>query len=204
MGRVKGLNMAKRTKLEIAEVTRQLLKEKALNKITVKEITSRCGLTRNSFYYYYQDIYDVVNFIFEDEVESLIDRYAETNEWEAGFLSGINYLYENKDMVYHIFHTMQHENIDMYLGRMIDGVIFRLIEHTDEADKAGKEPKKIAALVYRSAFQGVIQQWIADDMGTPPEAIAVLCDEIFRATLLPVLQSSQHALDTLDMDAILK
>lgn len=196
--------MSKRTKKAIAEATKELLREKPINKITVREITDRCELTRNSFYYHYRDIYDVVNFIFEDEVASLVNRYAEQHDWEAGFLSGINFLYENREMIYHIYRTMQHENVDRFLGDLIDGVIFKLIGHTEGAEDAGEESKKIAALVYRSAFQGVIQQWITDDMETSPEAIAVLCDEIFRATVLPVLEGSQHALDSLGIETIMK
>ncbi|MBQ8151654.1 MAG: TetR/AcrR family transcriptional regulator C-terminal domain-containing protein [Firmicutes bacterium] len=196
--------MASRTKKEIAAATQELLREKPLHKITVKEITQKCDLTRNSFYYHFDDIYDVVNYIFEDEVEGIVAKYVDNEDWEAGFLSGINYLYENRDMIYHIYRTVQHENIDTYLGNIMDSVVYELINHLDVPEDLSEESKKITALVYRSAFAGVIQQWIHDDMATPPEAVAVLCDEIFRATVLPILTSSQKALDILSIDRLIK
>ena len=40
----------------LAAAAVSLLEERPLDKITVKDITDRCGLTRNTFYYHFQDI----------------------------------------------------------------------------------------------------------------------------------------------------
>ena len=44
------------TKRVIREAFVELLNERALSKITVKDITDRCGINRNTFYYHYQDV----------------------------------------------------------------------------------------------------------------------------------------------------
>lgn len=51
--------MAAFTKLVIMRVFENLLSVKPLEKITVKDITDQCGISRNTFYYHYQDIYQV-------------------------------------------------------------------------------------------------------------------------------------------------
>ncbi|MCR5520506.1 MAG: TetR/AcrR family transcriptional regulator, partial [Lachnospiraceae bacterium] len=48
--------MANFTKNAIKQTFVTLLEEKPYNEITVKEIVSRCGINRNSFYYHYQDL----------------------------------------------------------------------------------------------------------------------------------------------------
>ena len=48
--------MAAFTKLVIMRVFENLLSVKPLEKITVKDITDQCGISRNTFYYHYQDI----------------------------------------------------------------------------------------------------------------------------------------------------
>lgn len=56
--------MAAFTKLVIMRVFENLLSVKPLEKITVKDITDQCGISRNTFYYHYQDIYQVFNGIY--------------------------------------------------------------------------------------------------------------------------------------------
>ena len=46
-------------KEQIQASFRRLLFAKSLDKITVRDIVEDCGLTRNTFYYYYEDIYDL-------------------------------------------------------------------------------------------------------------------------------------------------
>lgn len=43
----------------IKEAFMHLLNRKPLDKITVKEIVEECGINRNTFYYHYDDIYDL-------------------------------------------------------------------------------------------------------------------------------------------------
>ena len=64
--------MAKFTKKAIMACLLELLKTKNIDKITVKDICEKCEINRNTFYYYFCDIYDVLNSIFLDEIEKLV------------------------------------------------------------------------------------------------------------------------------------
>ena len=48
------------TKREILRAFSDLASEKPVDKITVKEITDLCQISRNTFYYHYQDVYEVL------------------------------------------------------------------------------------------------------------------------------------------------
>lgn len=60
------------TKRVIREAFLQLLNEKTLSKITVKDITDRCGINRNTFYYHYQDIPELVEEICALQVDRIV------------------------------------------------------------------------------------------------------------------------------------
>ena len=47
----------------------KLLEEKSIDKITVKDICERCEINRNTFYYYFSDIYEVLEAMIEYETE---------------------------------------------------------------------------------------------------------------------------------------
>ena len=67
------------TKRAIQEAFLAVLNEKPLGKITVKDITDRCGINRNTFYYHYQDIPALLEEICQNQVEDIISKYPTLN-----------------------------------------------------------------------------------------------------------------------------
>lgn len=43
------------------------MKSKSLSKITVSELIEACGVNRKTFYYHFQDIYDLLKWTLEQE-----------------------------------------------------------------------------------------------------------------------------------------
>lgn len=53
--------MARFTRKAIIQTFREMLEKSPLDKITVTNIIERCGINRNTFYYYFRDIYDLLD-----------------------------------------------------------------------------------------------------------------------------------------------
>ena len=64
--------MATFTKQAIKSTFLKLLREKPLNQISVKTIVENCGINRKSFYYYYQDLPDLIDEIVSEQVDLLV------------------------------------------------------------------------------------------------------------------------------------
>ena len=64
-----------RTHDAIIQSFAQLLDEKPLNKITVKDIVARCDINRNTFYYHFADIPALVEEMMSEKVDHLIKTY---------------------------------------------------------------------------------------------------------------------------------
>ena len=56
------------TKRVLADGIKKVMETKAFDKITVTDITDSCGVSRNTFYYHFQDKYELVNWIFYTEI----------------------------------------------------------------------------------------------------------------------------------------
>lgn len=52
--------MTNATKLALEESLKHLLLKKPLDKITINDLTTDCGISRMTFYYHFKDIYDLV------------------------------------------------------------------------------------------------------------------------------------------------
>lgn len=69
------------TKTRIAECFKALVVEKGFEKLKVREITDRAGLTRPTFYTYFKDKYEIIEYIFETEVAEPVRPFL-----DKGFL----------------------------------------------------------------------------------------------------------------------
>ena len=77
--------MSQITKNALATALKKLLSKKELSKITISNITEECGVNRQTFYYHFKDIYDLLEWIFTNEVIEEIDNEIEEN-WQQKFI----------------------------------------------------------------------------------------------------------------------
>ncbi|MCD8014268.1 MAG: TetR/AcrR family transcriptional regulator [Lachnospiraceae bacterium] len=69
--------MAGMTKEIIIQTVMELLNERPFTKITVKDIVERCGINRNTFYYHFRDITDVMEYAFKRELDRIMQAKPE-------------------------------------------------------------------------------------------------------------------------------
>ena len=179
--------MSELTKKALVAAAAELLKKKPLDKITIKEITDTCGLTRNTFYYHFQDIYDLLGWMLIKEADEILMRFSEEEQWEDGFLEGLTFLYENKKIIYHIYKTINRGDLEKYLNKVGEVYALRLVNIQAEGLDVSREAVKTAADFYINAFVGTVLRWIENDMDNPPEVLARLCDGMFKGTVTAAL-----------------
>ena len=67
--------MAGFTKKAIRESFVKLLSEKPFSQITVRDIVEDCGVSRNTFYYYYNDLPHLAESIVNEDAERIIQEH---------------------------------------------------------------------------------------------------------------------------------
>ena len=75
--------MAHTTKRTLSETLKKILQEKSLDKVTVVDIVEASAINRQTFYYHFQDIYDVLVWICRRQLVEPLERpdYASFEEW---------------------------------------------------------------------------------------------------------------------------
>ena len=66
--------MAQFTKKGIMDSFVELAKEMPIDKITIKKVCDNCNINRNTFYYYYQDLYALKEEIIYAKAQKLFDN----------------------------------------------------------------------------------------------------------------------------------
>ena len=76
-----------KVKYRLAEAMKECMKKAPVEKITVKEITEECGVTRQTFYRNFQDKYDLINWYFD---KILIESFEHMGEGQTVYESLVN------------------------------------------------------------------------------------------------------------------
>ena len=76
--------MANFTKKAIRDSFVKLLNEKPISQITVKDIVEDCGVNRNTFYYYYQDLPQLMENIVNEDAERIIREHPAIHRLVGG------------------------------------------------------------------------------------------------------------------------
>ena len=74
----------------------KLLNQKPLSQITIKDIVDDCGVNRNTFYYYFQDLPDLVETITKEEAQRVIQLYPAIDSIEQCLDALIDFALENR------------------------------------------------------------------------------------------------------------
>ena len=93
--------MANFTKQAIETAFLQLLNEKPLNKISVRDIVEKCGINRNSFYYHFQDIPSLIAEIITASTDRLIEEYPTISTLDECCEMAFRYALRNRSAVMH-------------------------------------------------------------------------------------------------------
>ena len=70
------------TKNALANALKRQMEEEPFSKITVSEICDRCNMNRKSFYYHFKDKFDLVEWLFNSEVQNATGNKTYTDKWE--------------------------------------------------------------------------------------------------------------------------
>lgn len=81
-----------KTKFWLAESLIDLMSTHSINKITVKDIVDNCGLTRQTFYRYFKDKYDLVNWYFEKIADKSFKKMDNGLTLEEGLIKKFQYI----------------------------------------------------------------------------------------------------------------
>ena len=163
--------MPNTTKQALEESLKHMLLKKPLDKITIRDITEDCGISRMAFYYHFKDIYDLVEWVcLEDAKKALADNKT-YETWQQGFVRIFDAVRENKPFIMNVYRCVSREQVEKYLTPLTDDLLMGVINELSAGMVVRAEDKAFIAQVYSYAFVGLMLDWIKDEMKQDPETL---------------------------------
>lgn len=168
--------MAKDMKETIAEAVKRLLLEKNVRKLTVKDIVEECRITRQAFYYHFEDIPDLLRWIMERGSRKMAQELQQQNGAKEGiryfFLMAINVIPHVKRGL----QTAYAEEIERYLLVYIRRLFETVVEEQNLYQNSSRAQLDLILRYHSHAVMGILQEWTEQDTGNVDE----IADQIYR------------------------
>lgn len=173
---------ASHTKQILAESMKALMKKMPLEKISVSDIVERAEVGRNTFYYHFQDKYDLVNWIFQSESTRFFAEHVTRDNW-AGWLEGLEeYFLANREFYCNALEYTGQNSLQSYLFETFSDQVVQQA-HDVGMDRDGRltqEELRFAGEFIACAMLGLLVRWAKTGMKEHPrryrECLRRLCD----------------------------
>lgn len=134
----------------------QLLAEQPLDKITVREITTRCGISRNTFYYHYHDVYDLLENLFAIEEERMLADVRDVSTMRQGFMEASRFAIDNRKAIYHIYNSVSRDTLTNYLYRSASIYMTRYVKGQCGEELLSEQDFEDLVFLLASMMEGAI------------------------------------------------
>ena len=162
------------TKNALEESLKKFLLQKPLDKITISDLTTDCGISRMAFYYHFKDIYDLVEWSCIEDTSRALQGKKTYDTWQEGLLQVMEAVLENKPFILNVYRSVSRERVESYLYSLTYQLIEGVVEEQSKGLAVTEEQKKFIADFYKYSFVGVMLDWIKRGMKESPKELADL------------------------------
>lgn len=165
-----------KTKEAIYQAFVALISEKDFEEITINEIADRANVNRGTIYFHYKDKYDLLEKCVDDHLSKMVllciptaSSPRDVDFIQSSLLAVFKYFEQN-----HTFYAtmLMNKGIPAFRERML-GIVTGNISKKINMEGLNRDyDKQIITQFMASAFVGVIEWWILNDMPNSPDYVA--------------------------------
>ena len=175
--------MAKFTQQAIMYSMLKLLQEKSIDKITVKDICEMCEINRNTFYYYYRDIYEVLEDFIKRETEKSLKETSKNTSFYEDYLQKYNLVVEYKKAIYHLYNSKNRDMILQYFYDITENFVGKYVMEEVKGKNLTEEDIRFVIDFYYNTMVGNTLRWLQNGMQQAQEELIHKMSVSYQATI---------------------
>ena len=180
-----------RTKKAIIEAFQEILEETPINKITVKTIVERCEINRNTFYYYFDGIPELVEYHLTTMVNQLLDSFDQPDP-ATELERVVNYFKQRKTSVLHIYRYYPREQFLPTLDKITTHIVERCMKQATEGVPIPEEDLDVLIRYYKGALVGGLLDWLESGMSYDMNAMVERLCKLMEGSTRNAIEKSQN------------
>ena len=166
------LKKGEKTKYKLARAMKECMKVTSVENITVKQITEKCGLTRQTFYRNFQDKYDLINWYFDKLLAKSFEHMGQGRTVYDALVKKFTYIQEEQTFFAAAFRYDEQNSL-----RQHDFELILEFYETIICEKTGKilgENIQFFLEMYCQSSIYMTIRWVTGELTCTPEKLAFL------------------------------
>ncbi|MDD3243909.1 MAG: TetR/AcrR family transcriptional regulator C-terminal domain-containing protein [Eubacteriales bacterium] len=180
------------TKKKLAKALKELAKTKPLDKISIQCLTDACGLNRQTFYYHFTDIYQLVEWIFLTEALEDMPWDGSPGSWQMGLRHILEYSQENRSLCLAVYRSGQIESLIRFFDNVIYGMLLALVKSMTRDEAVPEDDLQEIAHFFSPALREYVFAWVRRGMTPSPAELIRRLEVMFNGVLEHALERSRR------------
>ena len=148
-----------KTEHRLAEALKNMMSERSLDDISVLALTKKCKVNRQTFYYYFHDIYDLLSLVFLDEK---IKGIEDCKNYLAILTKIYDYYSKNNRFVDATLNSAGKDLFQEFIYNIFYQASIRFVTNVEDSKKLTPNGRKTIARFYASAYSNSTIYYLAN------------------------------------------
>lgn len=180
-----------RTQARLATAFKEELATTALDRVTVARLSTRAGISRQTFYYHFADVRDLAIWVFTSEVADHILAHASHERWAEGLLELLEYLRAHRDQTAVVTDSLPLRQLERFLHAQLRTMMEAVVRDVLAASPGlivREEDRDFVVQHYTLAVLGHVLHWLATGMSTEPSWLVPRLARILEGNVVASLE----------------
>lgn len=162
---------------------KELAQSRSFASISVGDLVRQCGISRNTFYYHFRDKYEVVSWIFSDEVSPLLASFDRMENWTRGLSELCLYLQANREFYIRMLEVEGQNSFCECLTEFYQQLVYTLLQKNGAQFLSQRQMGNISRFI-SAGIVAEIRYWACNGMQTDPTPAIHMLRDLFSGQLL--------------------
>lgn len=186
-----------KTKQSLCEALKKIMKHKPFSKITISELIRECDVNRKTFYYHFEDIYDLLKWMLEQEAFEVVRQFDLLIDYKDAFDFVVNYVKENSYFLNCIYDSVGRDELKRFFYKDFIGITEKIInECADDLNVILLDDfKYFLCNFYTEALAGMLIDLFQNPDKYNQDAMFDYFSIILNSSLPSIIQAQQEKIE---------
>lgn len=182
--------MANTTKRALAASLKKRLTQTTLDKITIQQLVDDAEVSRKTFYYHFQDVYDLLEWLLVDDANRVLEDNTTADTWQKGLGNVLEYLQGNRTIILNIYRSLQSEAnyLKVHVTKMILPLTERIFDEQPGHERVTPDDREFVLKFYSLGVVELVLVWIENGMKPDAEILMQQINKIFTGSMESIIQ----------------
>ena len=187
---MKNEEMSTQTRNSPAVALKKRMETTEFSKIRVSDLLKDCNIVRSTFYYYFSDIYELLEWMLNTELIGLLEKCDELYTWDQGITMLMEYVRDNSKMCLCAFHSIGRGSLEKMFYKNCYVLMERFVNTGFSNVEVASEDKAFIMDFYVRAYVSALAAWLVGGMKKNPQAMVDMIERTVSGGIEDALKRS--------------